>query len=380
MKRRTWITGNLAMTLTGAAAGDESGNGPASGKFATAFDAASDVLQASVRRGDVEAASIWLRHGDQANGRGFGAAPSADAIFLIASITKPISVAAVLHLVERERVRLDDPLRKFIPEFKGDGRDEVTVGHLLTHTSGLPDQLPDNASLRQRHASLDEFIQGAIRTPLRFDPGTRYGYSSMGILLASEVARRIAGKPFVELVDKTVFRPLEMTRSTLGLAPFRLDQVVRCQVENAAPESGAGSDASEGWDWNSRYWRELAAPWGGGHASAADIGRFLDACLRPPEGWLRPETVRLMTSNRNPRGVTPRGLGFGLGPAVASRGCSDQTFGHGGATGTLAWTDPRSDTTFVILATLPGRAADPHPRQVASDRVDAILGRVEDSN
>lgn len=379
MKRRTWITGNLAMTLTGAAAGDESRNGPASGKFATAFDAASDVLQASVRRGDVEAASIWLRHGDQADGRGFGAAPSADAIFLIASITKPISVAAVIHLVERERLRLDDPLRKFIAEFKGDRRDEVTVGHLLTHTSGLPDQLPDNASLRQRHAPLDEFIQGAIRTPLRFAPGTRYRYSSMGILLASDLATRVSGTPFDELVAETVFRPLEMTRSTLGLSPFSIDQVMRCQVENAAPESGAGSAASEDWDWNSLYWRQLASPWGGGHASAADIGRFLDACLRPPDGWLRPETVRLMTSNRNPPGVTPRGLGFGLGPAVASPGCSDQTFGHGGATGTLAWADPDSDTTCVVLTTLPGRAADPHPRQLASNRVAATMGRVEDS-
>lgn len=368
------------MTLSGAAAGDDSRNARASGKFAAAFDSASDVLDASVRRGDVEAASIWLRHGDQAEGRGFGAATSADVIFLIASISKPISVAAVLHLVERERLRLDDPLRKFIPEFAGDRRDRVTVKHLLTHTSGLPDQLPENASLRQRHAPLDEFVRGAIRTPLRFDPGTRYSYSSMGILLASEVARRISGKPFVELVDETVFRPLGMTRSTLGLAPFTIDQVVRCQVENSAPESGAGSAASEDWDWNSRYWRELAAPWGGGHASAVDIGRFFDACLRPPDGWLRPETVRLMTSNQNPRGVTPRGLGFGLGPAVASRGCSTQTFGHGGATGTLAWTDPRSETTCVILTTLPGRAADPHPRQTVSDRVAATLGRAEDSN
>ncbi len=339
-----------------------------------AIDAASELLGSASARGEIAAASLLVRQGSHLETRAFGAAPSADAIFLIASISKPISVAALMSLSDRGLFRLQDPLQKFIPEFRGEGREQVTIGHLLTHTSGLPDQLPENETLRKNHAPLTEFVTGAIGTPLLFAPGDQYRYSSMGILLASEVAQRLSDKPFPSLVRETVFEPLQMTRSALGLGAWSVEQTMRCQVENAAPESGAGSAESKAWDWNSPYWRNLAAPWGGAHASAPDIDRFLSAFLHPPEGWLRPETTELMIRNQNPDGLTPRGLGFGLGKAVASPGCSPQTFGHVGATGTLAWADPASDTTCVVLTTLPGRAAKPHPRQVVSDLVAERVG------
>jgi CubicO group peptidase (beta-lactamase class C family) len=76
-----------------------------------------------------------------------------------------------------------------------------------------------------------------------------------------------------------------------------------------------------------------------------------------------------MIRNHNPAGITPRGLGFGVGAANGSSGCSNKTFGHSGSTGTLAWADPQTETIFVVLTSLPGGAVEVHPRTTASELV-----------
>ena len=123
----------------------------------------------------------------------------------------------------------------------------------------------------------------------------------------------------------------------MGLGTLKPESVMRCQVENAAPESGGGDPATKDWEWNSTYWRELGAPWGGAHSSAADVGRFLDAFFHP-------------------------------------QFTSDKTFGHSGSTGTLCWADPQSHCVFVVLTTLPSEAINPHLRTIASQLVAQSLG------
>jgi CubicO group peptidase (beta-lactamase class C family) len=333
------------------------------------LDVAADVLARAVAARQVNAAVLYVRHRHREFVRSFGAARSADGLFLLGSISKPISVTALMTLYDQGRFQLDDPVRKFLPAFTGAGRDRITIRQLLTHVSGLPDQLPENDLLRKQHAPLSEFVARAIRTPLLFEPGSRYGYSSMAILLASEVARRISGTEFPALIEGAVFRPLEMKHSALGLGRFALEGTMRCQAENAAPESGAGDPAAREWDWNSPYWRGLGAPWGGVHASAPDVARFLAEFLDRGGKAVRPETVRLMLRNHNPDGLTRRGLGFAIGARAGSPGCSEATFGHSGSTGTLAWADPRTETICVVLTTLPAVAVRQHPRSLVSDRV-----------
>jgi CubicO group peptidase (beta-lactamase class C family) len=303
--------------------------------------------------------------------RAFGKASSSDAMFLLGSITKPICVAALMTLFDKGEFALDDSVKKFIPQFTKDGRDEVTIRHLLTHVSGLPDQLPQNDILRRQHASLAEFVKGATAVPLSFAPGSRYQYSSMAILLASDVARRISGTGILEFVDRSVLQPLEMKHSALGLGKFTLDDMVPCQVEHAAPEAGGGDPAAKNWDWNSPYWRKLGAPWGGAHASAPDIGRFLSEFMLAKGALVKPSTAKLIVRNHNREGATPRGLGFNVGAGAGSPGCSEKMFGHSGSTGTVCWADPATETICVVLTSLPGRAADPHPRDVAAARVAA---------
>jgi CubicO group peptidase (beta-lactamase class C family) len=162
-----------------------------------------------------------------------------------------------------------------------------------------------------------------------------------------------------------------MKHSALGLGRFTLDDMVACQTEHAAPEAGGGDPAAKDWDWNSPYWRKLGVPWGGAHASAPDVGRFLGEFLFAEGTVVKPTTASLMVNNHNAAGITPRGLGFSVGTAAGSRGCSEKTFGHTGSTGTLCWADPASETICVVLTSLPGRAVQPHPRELAAAHVAA---------
>jgi CubicO group peptidase (beta-lactamase class C family) len=333
------------------------------------------VLEQATARKQVDAAVLHVVQRHESFTRHFGKAGSGDAMFLLGSISKPITVTALMTLFDRGRFQLQDRVTKFLPAFTGGGRDEVTIRHLLTHVSGLPDQLASNNELRKRHAPLKEFAAQAMRARLDFAPGARYQYSSMGILLAARVAERISGTDILTLVERAVFRPLGMKRSAQGLGQFKLEEMVSCQTAGAAPESGGGDPKAREWDWNSPYWRRLGAPWGGTHASAPDLARFLGEFLGARGQVVRPETARLMVRNHNPKGFTPRGLGFGVGTGAGSPGCSERTFGHTGSTGTLCWADPVSETICVVLTSLPRRAAQRHPRDLAAERVAAAARR-----
>jgi CubicO group peptidase (beta-lactamase class C family) len=163
----------------------------------------------------------------------FAKTPSDDAQFLLGSITKPICIAALMTLFDKQAFALDDRVNKFLPQFRGDGREDVTIRHLLTHVSGLPDQLPHDADLRGKHADLGDFVEQALRVPLSFAPGSRYQYSSMAILLASYIAELLSGIEIRAFVSRAVLQPLGMKHSALGLGPWALTDVMPCQTEFA---------------------------------------------------------------------------------------------------------------------------------------------------
>ena len=336
------------------------------------FYEAVQILEHASASGNVRASVLHARIGKSVLTRAFGETKSEDTAFLLGSISKPIAIAAVMTLYDQGKFDLNDPVTKYIPEFRGGGRDRVVVRHLLTHVSGLPDQLADNAALRASHSPLSEFVKGAILVPLKFEPGARYEYSSMAILLATEIAQRLSGIEFKEFVDKAVFQPLGMTHSAIGMGQLTSEDTALCQVEFGAIEAGGGSPESKSWDWNSSYWRGLGAPWGGVHASARDVGLFLEEFLHPTGKLFRTEVAKLMIQNHNREGLQPRGLGFEVSLRSTCPDCSERSFGHTGSTGTIAWADPQGDRICVVLTTLPSQALSKHPRQLASDSVAAI--------
>jgi CubicO group peptidase (beta-lactamase class C family) len=127
------------------------------------LDAAADILTRAVAKGQVAAAVLYVRHRSGVFARSFGTARSVDELFLLGSISKTMTAAALMTLYDQGRFQLEDPVRKFLPEFTGEARDRITVRQLLTHVSGLPDQVPENQALRQRHAPLADFVAAAIR-------------------------------------------------------------------------------------------------------------------------------------------------------------------------------------------------------------------------
>ena len=206
-----------------------------------------------------------------------------DTIFLVASLTKPVTATAVMQLVEQKLLSLETPLHTVIPEFapvSGDQegwRRSITIRHLLTHTSGLPDAFPDNRALRVRHATLAEFVENSLATSqlLEFEPGTNISYQSVGLLLLGEVVQRVSGLSLPEYLDLHVFKVLGMNDTTLGArrqqhreAKSNLDIETEYMATN-----NIGGESDQDWDWNSDFWRSLGAPWGGLLTTVEDVSR-----------------------------------------------------------------------------------------------------------
>lgn len=334
------------------------------------LEAADRLILKHLKSGVLKAAALQVQEGKtRLFQRSYGV--DSDAIFLIASITKPMAAAGVMLLADRGELKLSDRVMKFIPEFRKGDRKDITIRQLLTHCSGLPDQLPENSQLRQGHAPLSDFVKGAIKTPLLFKPGTRYKYQSMGILLAAEIVQRITQKSIADFLNDEVFEPLGMRRTALGLGRFKLNEVVPSQIVGAAPESGSGAASAKNWDWNSQYWRALGAPWGGAHSTVNDVTVFLRSFLQPDGRVLREATARRMIQDHNGGLGTRRGLGFDLGPDGLGKSLSTRSFGHSGSTGTLCWADPKTDRSFVLLTSLPARSSRITILNPVSDLVSA---------
>jgi CubicO group peptidase (beta-lactamase class C family) len=285
-----------------------------------------------------------------------------DALFLIASITKPLTATAILMLLERGRLALDDRVSEFVPAFAANGKRDVLIRHLMTHTSGLPDMLPDNEQLRRAHRPLADFIQETCKLPLLFPPGTRVNYQSMGIAMLAEIVHQVSGASLADFLAREVFAPLEMTDTSLGVQGMRVERVAGVRV----PAQLVRAD----WNWNSPYWLGFGAPWGGLVTTPGDLANFCQMMLNGGSlGKVRilsPASVRAMTTNQllampripeEERRCRPWGLGWRLNWPGHSANFGDllgpRTYGHWGATGTLCWIDPETESFLVLFTTQP---------------------------
>lgn len=296
-------------------------------------------------------------------------------VFLVASITKPLVAMAAMQQIERGRLTLGDRITDYLPEFGRHGKYGVEIRHLLTHTSGLPDMLPDNQELRQQNAPLSRFLQGVCESELSFAAGRGVQYQSMGFVVLAEIISRIAGVPLPELLAEEFFIPLGMSATALGApdawwtgTPPTVDRIAEVRLPEAQVH---GPD----WNWNSRYWRQLGAPWGGLLTTAGDLAAYARMLLN---GGVTPSGRRLLseasltasTSNQlacmkdvpeDERRCRPWGLGWRLHWPAHSANFGDllgpRTFGHWGATGTVLWMDPDAEAFAVILSTQPQEPA-----------------------
>lgn len=333
---------------------------------------AGELLAAEVKAGRVKAASIIVvKNGTVVLHEGYGAKP--DAVYLLASISKPVNAVGLMVLVERGLVSLDDPAMHYLPELQGEGRERIRVRDLLSHTSGLPDMLPQNTELRRAHAPLSDFVKGVFTTPLLYPPRTDFRYQSMGTLLAGEIVQRVSGMPLREFQKKEIFDVLGMKDSSLGMGGRRIEDTVLCQT-------GTGPDV-DSFGANSPYWRDMGHPWGGMHSTTTDLAILLQTFLQGGQyggkRLLSPVTVARMTSDQNVAVGKPWGLGWGLATSPVWVYCGDlvspQTFGHSGATGTVAWADPVHQLVTVILTTRPSSEDEGRLLRTVSNAVAASV-------
>ena len=164
-----------------------------------------------------------------------------DALFLMASITKPIVYMGAMMLVERGRLNLNDAVVRYLPDFANNRRTgrcafskrDVLVSHLFTHTSGLPDMLPNNEELHRQHAPLQRFLDAAVReTTLAFRPGTQLSYQSMGTAVVAEIIQRLSGMAVAEFLRREIFEPLGLRFNGVGSRGLDAQRIVhasRCR-------------------------------------------------------------------------------------------------------------------------------------------------------
>jgi CubicO group peptidase (beta-lactamase class C family) len=271
-----------------------------------------------------------------------------DTIFDVASLTKVLAtVPALMVLYERGKLKLEEPVCTYLPEFKGSGKEAITVRHLLTHTSGFGRNLsrePDWSDFKSAFSLL------CSQTPSE-PPGSNFLYSDLNFIILGELGQRLAGMKWDEFCAREIFRPLKMVDTC-----FLPSQAVRSRI---APTEKIGRGVLRG-----RVHDFKAQGMGGvaGHAglftTAADVARFARMVLN--KGQLdgsrifQAGTVELMTIVQSPGHVRARrGLGWDI-DSEFSRPRGDLfpigSFGHTGFTGVCLWIDPFSQTFWIFLS------------------------------
>jgi uncharacterized protein YbbC (DUF1343 family)/CubicO group peptidase (beta-lactamase class C family) len=326
-------------------------------------------------------------------------AMTADTIFDLASLTKVFATTgAVMKLLEQGKVRLNDPVVKYIPELGTVGataeKNQITIRQLMTHTAGFaPD--PEDANIPAGWTGVDPLLREIYAEALTAPPGSRFVYSDTGFILLGEIVRRVSGTSLDEFAAKEIFEPMGM-RETRFLPPANWIPRIAPTEEIDLP-AGAKAGSGTGHVLRGAVHDPRARQMGGvaGHAglfsTADDLALF---CKMMLAGGVAPNgkrifaaaTVRLMTSQQQAPWIpSVRGLGWDIDSAYsAPRGdlFPIGSYGMTGFTGTEVWIDPASQTFILFLTNSVhpyGRPAISSLRGRISTIVAAKLGAADSS-
>ena len=302
---------------------------------------------------------------------------SEETIYDAASITKVAATApSIWLLIQQGRVALDEPVTMYIPEWRTGNpacpdrrdrlsssepacwRDEITVRHLLTHTSGLRPDL----TLTDKWDGFDEAWRRTMAEEVLQRPGSVFRYSDINYILLGEIVHRVSGEPLDQFARKHVFEPLGMMDSQFcrascggGLQPAQGRLKPAPTLSRIAPTEMADGVMLRGvvHDPTSRRMGGVA-----GHAglftTASDLAKFARALLNGGGGVFTLETVKQMTSVQSPSGTGVRRAGGFDVDSGFSRPRGELfpigSFGHTGWTGGMMWIDPFSRTFYVFLS------------------------------
>ena len=317
------------------------------------FGAIDAMIQAAVAKGNTPGAVVIVGHnGKVVYRKAFGSrsleptreAMTPDTIFDLASLTKCIATTtAVMQLLEEGKVRLNDPVAAYLPEFAANDKSQITVRELLTHFSGLPPDL----DLKEQWKGKATAFNMAMQARPMYQPGTRFLYSDINFEVLGFLIEKISGMPLNEYASAHVFGPLGM-RETTFLPPANwIPRIAPTQYdENGKMLRGVVHDPT-------------ARRMGGvaGHAglfsTADDLAKFAQNLLSGNPAVLSREAIEKMSTPQQPAtAASLRGLGWDIdSPFSSNRGelLPVGSFGHTGFTGTSLWIDPVTDTYIILL-------------------------------
>ena len=327
----------------------------ASYAFAQTFAGSAAVdasAEQAIRDGLIPGAVVIVGHdGKIVHRKAYGAralvptreAATLDTIYDVASLTKVVATTpAIMKLYEQGKIRLDDPVTAYLPEFQG-GNSPITIRNLMTHYSGLRPDL----DLDPAWSGYETGIRMALNDKPAGPPGVNFVYSDINFELLGEIIRRVSGKPLDQFAREQIFEPLGMRDTTFKPAGSLTARIAPTEI-----------DAATGKPWRGVVHDPTARYMGGvaGHAgvfsTADDLARYAQAML--DTRFFLPATVALFTSPASPPDQPIlRGLGWDIdSPFSSNRGDlfpRGVSFGHTGFTGPALWIDPVSKSFVVIM-------------------------------
>ena len=321
-----------------------------------------------------------------------------NALFRIASMTKPITAVGILILADEGKLKVTDKVEKYLPEFRsqwliaerGSNRlvlnrpaRPITLHDLLTHTSGLSPYPPGLSDLyRKRDRTLAEGALAVSQRPLLFEPGSRWSYCNSGIDTLGRVIEVVSGKDYERFLSERIFTPLRMKDTTFRPSKEQLRRVASLYGSKDGKLVLEGNPII-GLPAVMRH----PIPAGGLYSTGADMARFyrmmLNSGVLDGERVLTEQSVKAMTRIQTGDlkcGFTP-GMSHGLGFAVVREPqgvtamLSPGSFGHGGAFGTQSWADPKRDLFVILLIQrtgLPNSDASQMRKEVQRLAVEAL--------
>jgi len=282
-----------------------------------------------------------------------------DSLFWIASMSKPITTAAFMMLVDEGKVKVDDPVEKYLPEFKGQmviaeqddahillrkPKHPILIRNIMSHTSGLAFKSPIEVP------TLDLFplatrVRSYASQPLQFEPDSKYQYANEGINTVGRIIEVISGKKYEDFLDERLFKPLGMKDTTFWPDAGQIARIAKSYKGNKDK-----SDIEEAPVGQLRYplddrQNRFPMPAGGLFSSAEDVARFGQMLLRGGEyngkRYLSEAAIKMMTSKQTPEPLKDK---YGFGYAV-----DGPAFGHGGAYSTHFSVDTQFGLVLVFM-------------------------------
>jgi uncharacterized protein YbbC (DUF1343 family)/CubicO group peptidase (beta-lactamase class C family) len=346
-----------------------------------------DVVHRSIDNGEIPGAVLLVGHrGRVIYRKAFGDRAvlparepmTLDTIFDLASLTKVMATApSIAKLVEEGKLRVNDPVKNYLPEFASHGKDQITLRMLLTHTSGLAPDPPIAAAQAGAVALWKEICDESLLAP----PGMRFQYSDTGFIVLGKLVERIAGETLDRYADRMFYAPLRMTHTRFLPPKEWIPQIAPTEEIDLPPGEQPGSGKGhvlrgEVHDPTARAMGGVAGN-AGLFSTADDLARFCQMMLdggaianasgqAAGRKIFAAEMVERMTLPENPPWVPSlRGYGWDIDSAYSSpRGelFPMGSYGHTGFTGTSVWIDPASHTYVVLLT----NAVHPYRRPAIS--------------